>query len=210
MIATAFFLGMKSAQVDINLGVMKNIFVFLKDFNKDLQISNEELLLKYEFYMIHILNYDFYVFCPYKAMMGFMYKIQTSDKFLAQFKNFDNFNFKEIEIEAEKLIDRIFATDAMFIYNYSFIAISCTILAFQIFNQSKNLGINTFEILEILEIINIIDVNNFINNILSKIEDMIIKIPNFSREEIREKKSRTSGFLSKYKEYNEKLEADRM
>lgn len=212
--ATAFFLGMKSAQLDVNLDLMKSIFAFIKDFNKELKISNEQLLLKYEFYMIHIINYDFYIFCPYKAMMGFVYKLQSAELILNKLKNaiaensYLNF-LKEIEVEAEKFIDRTFATDAVFMFNYSFIALSCLIFAFQLFNQSKNIGISPVDILEALEIKELIDVDNFLNINVGKIYDLISKVPTFTREEIREKKSRTTGFLIKYKEYNEKLEVDR-
>lgn len=211
MMATAFFLGMKSAQLDVSLDLMKSTFAFIKDFNKDLKISNDQLLLKYEFYMIHIINYDFYVFCPYKAMMGFTNKLQQQNlnlNFLEKIKC-ANLNFKEIEAEAEKFIDRTFATDAIFLFNYSYIALSCVIFAFQIFSQSKNLGITQLEILEVLEVKEFLDVDNFLNMVLSRIYDLISKIPVFTREEIREKKSRTTGFLIKYKEYNEKLEVDR-
>jgi len=207
--ATSFFLGMKSSQLDVSLEFMKNIFAFLRDNNKELNIPNDQLLLKYEFYLIHILNYDFYVFCPYKAMIGFIYKLQNSEIIINKINFITNLNIKEIENEAEKIIDKTFATDAIFIYNYSYIALSSIIFAFQAFNQNKNLGISHFEIIDCLEIRNLIDVDNFFNIIIPKIFDMLNKIPYFSREEIREKKSRTTGFLLKYKEYNEKLEFDR-
>jgi len=211
MMATAFFLGMKSAQLDVSLDLMKSIFAFMKDFNKESKISNDQLLLKYEFYLIHIINYDFYVFCPYKAMMGFMYKLQSSDLILKKLKNAsaENLSLKEIEVEAEKFIDRTFASDAIFMFNYSIIALSCIIFAVELFNQSKNIGISPLEILEALEVTDLLDVDNFLNVSNSKIYDFISKVPNFTREEIREKKSRTTGFLIKYKEYNEKLEVDR-
>ncbi len=206
--ATAFFLGMKSAQLDVSLDLMKSIFSFIKDFNKELQISNDQLLLKYEFYMIHIIIYDFYVFCPYKAMMGFIFKLTSSDFIFNALKN-SNLSFKEIEAEAEKMIDRTFATDANFMFNFSLIALSCVIYAFQIYNQSKNLGISPLEVIDALEIKDFLDASSFINVVLVKIHDLLSKIPDFNREEIREKKSRTTGFLVKYKEYNEKLEVDR-
>jgi hypothetical protein len=211
MMATAFFLGMKSAQLDVSLDLMKSIFAFIKDFNKESKISNDQLLLKYEFYLIHIINYDFYVFCPYKAMMGFIYKLQSSDLILKKLKNAtaENLSLKEIEAEAEKFIDRTFASDAVFMFNYSIIALSCIIFAVELFNQSKNIGISPLEILEALEVTDLLDVDNFLNVSNSKIYDFISKVPNFTREEIREKKSRTTGFLIKYKEYNEKLEVDR-
>ena len=58
----------KTRAVGRKLGSNEKHFAFIKDFNKESQIPNDQLLLKYEFYIIHIINYDFYVFCPYKAI----------------------------------------------------------------------------------------------------------------------------------------------
>ena len=43
---------------------------------------------------------------------------------------------KEIEVEADKFIDKTFATDAIFMYNYSFFALSSIIYAFQLQNKA--------------------------------------------------------------------------
>ena len=64
------------------------------------------------------------------------------------------------------------------------------------------------EFLDFLELKNKIDIDKF-NGICDKIIELIGKIPKFTREEIKEKKSRRTGFLERYKEYSERLEKDR-
>lgn len=207
--ATAFYLGMKSAQLDVNLDFLKSIFQFVGEINKEKKVPNIDILLKYEFYMIHILNYDFYVFCPYKAMCGLFYKLKSSALIMDKIKLIENLTVKDIENEAEKLIDRTFATDSIFIYNYSYNALACILLAFRKFKETVNLDISYNDVITQLGLEKMIDCQEFLNATINKINDFITKIPTFSRQDIIEKKSRTTGFLLKYKEYNEKLEKDR-
>ena len=54
MMATSFFLGMKSAQQDISIEKLIRIFKFIGEFNKKQNLSNTTILLKYEFYFMAI------------------------------------------------------------------------------------------------------------------------------------------------------------
>jgi hypothetical protein len=207
MMATSFFLGMKSAQQDISIEKLIRIFKFIGEFNKKQNLSNTTILLKYEFYLISILNYDFYVFCPYKAMSGLCYKLKQNQIELNnnnKANKFYNINIQDIEKLAEAYIDKTFLTDVIFLFNYSYISLSSIYLSINFLNKEITLE----EFFEILDLKNKIDIDKF-NNIYNKIFELIEKIPKFTREEIKEKKSRRNGFLERYKEYSDRLEKDR-
>ena len=50
------------------------------EFSNKKNIENILLLLEYEFFLINILNYEIYVYCPYKAMLGFIHELVNSEK----------------------------------------------------------------------------------------------------------------------------------
>lgn len=206
MMATSFFLGMKSAQQDITIEKLSKIFKFIGEFNKKQNVSNNTILFKYEFYLINILNYDFYVFCPYKAMSGLCYKLKQNqiESNNNKLNKFYNINIQDLEKLAEAYIDKTFLTDIIFLFSYSYISLSCLYLSIRFLNKEISLD----EFLEILDLKNKIEMDKF-NIIFNKIFELIEKIPKFTREEIKEKKSRRTGFLERYKEYSERLEKDR-
>ena len=74
---------------------------------------------------------------------------------------------------------------------------------------TKNLNVTQEDIIEALELHDYIDVGNFINFILPKTKELIEKIPNFTKEEKKEKKGKIMAFLKKYPEYKDRLEKDR-
>ena len=208
MMATSLYLGMKSSQLDIKIDLLKTIFPFIKENNKETNIPNLTILFKYEFYMINVLSYDFYVFCPYKAMLGFMYKIKSS-QIQEKVESVQNLTMIEVENEVEKYIDKTFATDSIFLYNYSYNSLACIFLGFEYLKITKNLNVTQEDIIEALELHDYIDVGNFINFILPKTKELIEKIPNFTKEEKKEKKGKIMAFLKKYPEYKDRLEKDR-
>ena len=85
--------------------------------------KNFKKLIKYEFYLSVILQYDFYVYDPYKALIGFIYLLDKQNFFIGQL-SVDALNKEQFLEECEKIIDNTYLTDLIFLYSYSYLALS--------------------------------------------------------------------------------------
>ena len=208
LLCAALFLGFKVAQMSVNIETMKNICPFLKEKHTEKNVENILLLLEYEFYLINILNYDLYVFCPYKAMVGFLYSINNNQKvfdikILSDTNEQFTINAKEFEIKVENFIDQTYLTDLIFLYTYSYLALSCIFLAAE-FYQIK------FELIRtLLELDKIINYDTFLNDIYLTVKENINSIKILSDEEFVNNKKKILKFLIKQPKYTERIERDR-
>lgn len=180
---------------------MKNICPFLKEKHPEKNVENILLMLEYEFFLINVLNYEFYVFCPYKAMRGFLNEFKrnqesTSIGFL------DEDKLREFESTCESIIDRCFMTDIIFIYTYSQIALSCILITAENFK----LDLITFG-----SLLNIEDHNlrNFIDEILPRIKESLTDLKIITYEIFEVNKKKILKFLIRNPRYIEKIEKDR-
>ncbi len=223
MVCAALFLGFKNAQMSVNIEIMKNLCPFLKEKHKEKNIDNVYLLLDNEFYMINVLNYDFYIFCPYKAMIGLIntLKINTQsdsdsdrerdrdDKSLSISIsiNINIFNEsvtqKNFETKCESLIDQTFLTDLIFLYTHSYIALACVFLTAESFNIKHD------TIKSILQLETKINYTNFYDVILPNVREQINSIKIITDDEFANYKKKILKFLYKNPKYVEKIEKDR-
>jgi hypothetical protein len=197
---------------------MKNICPFLKEIHNEKNIENILLLLEYEFYLINVLNYDFYVFCPYKAMVGFIHEIKKNQNLLNIVIFSDSMvdiiihstsninplvNSKDFELKCESLIDQTFFTDLIFLYSYSYISLSCLFITAEFFN------IDYDKIKSLLKLDEIIDYENFITTILKSVKENLMTIKIFNEDEFVKNKKKIYKFLKTNPKYVEKIEKDR-
>ena len=70
--AACFHLGRKLAAMNYSLEDYKKIFPVLTE--------NIDRLMEYEFYLCTILEYDFYVYNPYQALLGFIYTLKENSR----------------------------------------------------------------------------------------------------------------------------------
>ena len=189
MFFACIFLGGKVAQVNINFSKMNELIPTLKE-------KGHTQLLYYEFYLCTILGYDLYVFNPYKALIGFIYKMDIN-------KYFDNLNISkdDFENECENFIDQCFLTDIIFVYNYSYISLCSIFLTVEKFQLNIN------DIIKVLELENNINMEQF-NSIYLKIKDEISKI-NILHDEYIKVYGGIKKFYEKYKIYVDTLEQER-
>ena len=189
MLFACIFLGGKVAQVNLNLNKMDELIPMLKEE------GNHSNLLYYEFYLSTILGYDFYVFNPYKALIGFIYQLEKKNYF-------DNLNINksDFENECENFIDNSFLTDIIFLYSYSYISLSSIYLTVEKFNLDINI---------------IIQLLNLNSSILDKFNDIYIKIKdelnsiNINEEEVKNVMKGIKHFSKKYPHYIQQLEQER-
>lgn len=197
MLCAAIFLGGKVAQLNINFNKMGELIPFLNEEVQNSKKSNKKLLLEYEFYLCIILNYEFYVFCPYKAMLGFIYELDSKHFF-------DSLKTKEqFQKECEVTIDQTFLSDLMFTYNYSYIALASIFIVGVSFNFDND------KIIDTLELKNLIDVNKFLNESLVDIKNNLAHIKIIEKNEFLEYTKKVIIFNKKYPQYAEKLEEER-
>ena len=189
MFFACIFLGGKVAQLNITLSKMDELIPILKE-------RGHTQLLNYEFYLCTILGYDLYVFNPYKALIGFIYKMDIN-------KYFDNLNISkdDFENECENFIDQCFLTDIIFVYNYSYISLCSIFLTVEKFQLNIN------DIIKVLELENNINMEQF-NSIYLKIKDEISKI-NILHDEYIKVYGGIKKFYEKYKIYVDTLEQER-
>ena len=189
MFFACIFLGGKVAQLNITLSKMDELIPILKE-------TGHSQLLNYEFYLCTILGYDLYVFNPYKALIGFIYKMDIN-------KYFDNLNISkdDFENECENFIDQCFLTDIIFVYNYSYISLCSIFLTVEKFQLNIN------DIIKVLELENNINMEQF-NSIYLKIKDEISKI-NILHDEYIKVYGGIKKFYEKYKIYVDTLEQER-
>lgn len=204
LLCAAIYLGCKVAQMNVTLDTMKNIFPFLKEIHPEKNMENILILLEYEFYLINVNNYDFYVFCPYKAMVGFIHTIVKSQKEMKLLSYFDDKNkSKEFESKCENLIDITFLTDLIFLISYSYIALSAIIIA------AENEGLNLENIKKLLKLDDIINYEIFYKYTLPTVKNYMNNIKIYNEVEFVDRKKRILKFLNRNPKYVEKIERDR-
>jgi hypothetical protein len=183
---------------------MKNIFPFLKEIHQEKNIENILILLEYEFYLINVINYDFYVFCPYKAMVGFIHTLAKSQKDLNLVSYFDDINkTKQFELKCENLIDVTFYTDLMFLISYSYIGLSC------IFIIAENEKFNLDYIKQLLKLDDVINCDQFFKYTLPTVKNYLNNVRIYNENEFIDKKKRILKFLLRNPKYVERIEKDR-
>lgn len=208
LLCAALFLGFKVAQMNVNLDLMKNICPFLKEKHTEKNIENILLLFEYEFYLINFINYDFYVFCPFKALSGFLYKINQNQKAMGVQLFSEEINVgvssKEFELKCESIVDQTFLTDLIFLVSYSYLALGCIFITAEFFRMD----LNSLE--KLLEFnTSMPNYKNLLENILPQIKEDLKNLRVLTDEEFVHKKKRIAKFLSKNPKYVEKIERDR-
>jgi len=179
---------------------MKNICPFLNLRNEEKNVDNIVLLFEYEFFLINVLNYDFYIFSPYKAITGFIYEIQISE-YLSHIESI--ISIKDIENKLEYYIDLTYLTDVIFIYNYSVITLSCLFITFEIFGISLDLIKTIFSLEQIM------NYEKFLTVTYPAIKEAINNIKLLTDQEFIDRKKKILLFLKHNPKYTEKLEKDR-
>ncbi len=201
LLSACLFLGFKIAQISVNMDIMKGVCPFLKEKHPEKNVENILLMLEYEFFLINVLNYEFYVFCPYKAMLGFLNEIRRNqikqDEILL-----DENNLKDFELKCESLIDQTFNTDLIFIFSYSQLALSCIYLTAEQYNL--DLG-------KLKSLLNIEEskYENFSKEIFPRVKEIFLTIKIISEEEFVNNKKKILKFLNRNPRYVEKIEKDR-
>jgi len=204
LLCASIYLGCKVAQLNITLDTMKNVFPFLKEIHQEKNIENILILLEYEFYLINVINYDFYVFCPYKAMVGFIHTISKSQKDLNLLPYFDDKNkTKEFESKCENLIDVTFYTDLIFLISYSYIGLSC------IFIVAENEKLNLEFIKKLLKLDDVLNYDHFYKFTLPTVNNYLNNVKIYTENEFVDKKKRILKFLYRNPKYVERIEKDR-
>jgi hypothetical protein len=199
LLSACLFLGFKVAQISVTLNDMKNICPFLKEKHNEKNVENILLMLEYEFFLINVLNYEFYVFCPYKAMLGFLNefkKLQESNKYIFLDEN----QIKEFELKCESYIDKSFMTDLIFTVSYSQISLGCICITAAEFSLDANI---------FTPIIGEELFHKFLKEILPVIKESIFSLKIISNEEALNDKKKILKFLNRNPRYVEKIEKDR-
>ena len=200
LMAASFFLGAKVAQKNLQIQEIEKRFPIIK--------GAEKILFEYEFYLVTILDYEFFVYNPYQALLGFIFTLEQKEFFLAQ--NSQNYvNPNEFKEECMALIDKMYLTDNIFLFSYSEIALA------SIFLKCEQKNISTTNIAEKLELDKIIDVKGFLDGPVNKMKQNLDSIPVYENLEEEEKKSKeiyriVSQFLKSFPQYQKKLDEERM
>ena len=200
LMAAAFHLGGKLSAMNYNFEDYKKIFPFLSE--------NPDKFIEYEFYLITILEYDFFVYNPYQALIGFIYTLKEKEFFLTQ--NEDNYISQEdFTNDCMNIIDKMYLTNIIFIYTYSEIALGSIF----IICEYKNININNIS--EKLELNKIINVKEFISMKVSDMKKKIEEIPKYDNKEEEEKKTNdiyktVKKFLRDYPRYKALLDKERI
>ena len=199
LMAASVFLGSKVAQLNITIEALEKIFPFIK--------GTEKKLVEYEFYLSHVLEYEFYVYNPYQALFGFIFSLKQKEFFLAQSsENYVNPN--DFQQECVDVIDKMFLTNNIFLFTYSEIALA------SIFIKCEEKNINTINIAEKLELDKVINVKEFLEGPLVKIKKNLESIPkNENNEEdlkkAKEMYKKVIHFHATFPQYQKKLNEQR-
>ena len=200
LMAAAFHLGKKLSAMNYNFEDYKKIFPFLSE--------NPDKLIEYEFYLCTILEYEFFVYNPYQALLGFIYTLKEKEFFLTQ--NEDNYISQEdFTNDCMNIIDKMYLTNIIFIYTYSEIALGSIF----IICEFKNLNINNIS--EKLDLNKIVNVKEFISMKVSDMKKKIEEIPKYDNKEEEEKKTNdiyktVKKFLRDYPRYKALLDKERI
>jgi hypothetical protein len=199
LMASAFRLGAKISSMNYTLNDYKKVFPFIENsLNK---------LNEYEFYICHILDYEFYVYNPYQALLGLIYTLEQKDFFLTQDK--DNYiNQDDLKKNCMNTIDKMYLTDIIFLYTYSEMALA------SIFIQCEYKQININNIAEKLELNKILDYKEFIANQVQDMKKLLEEIPKYNTKKEEEEKIKgieksIRSFLDTFPQYKNKLIEER-
>ena len=114
-------------------------------------------LIDYDYVLCFKLGYDFYVFCPYEAMLNLLFKLSKK-------KYFNNDKEKNaFESECEERTDIFISYWFSFLYSYAFIALSV------IFMVAKERGKDVDEVIRLLKIKKLIATELFKESIMKDI-----------------------------------------
>ena len=199
LMAAACFLGSKVTQVSKSLSDMEKIFTILE--------NNEKKLYEYEFYLSTILEYEFFVYNPYQALIGLIYNLEQKEFFLSQ--NSQNYvNPNEFKQECIDIIDQMHLTDNIFMFTYSEIALA------SIFIKCEEKKLNTINIAEKLEIDKIINVKEFLEGPVEEMKKNLEMIPKYENKEDEYKRSdeiykEIVKFHKDFPQYQRKLDLER-
>ena len=199
LMAAACFLGSKVTQVNKSLSDMEKIFTILE--------NNEKKLYEYEFYLSTILEYEFFVYNPYQALIGLIYNLEQKEFFLSQ--NSQNYvNPSEFKQECIDIIDQMHLTDNIFMFTYSEIALA------SIFIKCEEKKLNTINIAEKLEIDKIINVKEFLEGPVEEMKKNLEMIPKYENKEDEYKRSdeiykEIVKFHKDFPQYQRKLDLER-
>ncbi len=199
LMAASLFLGAKVAQKNFTILDIEKVFPDIK--------NSDKILFDYEFYLSTILEYDFYVYNPYQALLGFIFTLEQKEFFLAQSsQNYVNPN--EFKQECMDLIDKMYLTDNIFLFTYSEIALA------SIFIKCEQKNINTINIAEKLELDKIIDVKGFLDGPVKIMKQNLDLIPKYESNEDEEKKIKeiyriVISFHKNFPLYQKKLDEER-
>ena len=199
VMAACFFLGSK----------INSLHYTQNDLFKIFHVSKEswEKLKEYEFYLCTILDYDFYVYNPYQALLGFIYTLDKKEFFISQDKQ-NYINQDDFKNDCMSIIDKMYLTDNIFLYTYSEIALASIII------QCEYKNINIHNIAEKLELDKIIDVKEFIEKQVTDMKKRIHIIPKYENnaeedEKINKIYGSVKAFLKKFPKYQAQLDKER-
>ena len=199
LMAAAVFLGSKVAPINLSIQDIEKIFPAVKNSDKK--------FFDYEFFLCTILEYDFYVYNPYLALMGFIFNLEQKEFFLAQSsENYVNPN--EFQQECIDLIDKMYLTNNIFLFTYSEIALG------SIFIKCEQKNISTINIAEKLELDKVINVKEFLEGPLKKMKENLDLIPKYENNEKKKKINhdifkKIDNFHKSFPEYQKKLDNER-
>ena len=194
--AASVFLGSKTAQINLKIeDLKKHMFPNI----------NENELIENEFNLIILMDYNFYVYNPYQALMGFIYELVIKNFFLGQ--NSKNAVKEEVlQQECFNIIDKMYLTDNIFLFSYSYIALASLF----IICEQKNVELE--KVKEKLELNKVLNIEDFEKNILIKIKNNLDKIPNLEndKEKCKEIIKKVNHFQKSFPQYKKKLEEEKI
>ena len=200
LMASSLYLAAKVCSLNFSKEAYLKIFPILAEGN------NYFKLFEYEFYLCTILEYDFFVFNPYQALIGFIYSLEKKEFFISQDKNnyIDQDDFKN---ECMNLIDKMYLTDNIFLFTYSEIALA------SIFIQCEQKNMNTFNIAEKLDLIKMLNIKEFLDNKVAKMKKKLEELPKLNIKEGEEKSNNilrnVRHFLRDFPKYQAQLDKER-
>ena len=197
LMASAFLLGAKVSSMNYTNDDYLKIFPILQ--------NNWEKFYEYEFYLCTILEYDFFVYNPFQALLGFIYELEK-EKFFQDKEN--KINPELFKNDCQNIIDKLYLTDCIFLYTYSELALA------SIYIQCDIKNINTNNIEQKLNLNKIMNVKEFIDNKVVDIKKKLDEIPKFNSTVEEEQKSteimRNVGkFHMEFPKYKEQLKEER-
>ena len=200
VMAAAFLLGAKLAAVNYSYKEINKIFPIIE--------NNLNKLLEYEFYLCTILEYEFFVFNPYQALIGFIYILEQKEFFLKQDKE-NYINQDDFKNDCMAIIDKIYLTNSIFLYTYSEIALA------SIFIESENKNKNITDIVEKLDLGNSINTKEFKEKQVLDMKKKIEALPKYANFDEEEKKTveiykNVRNFLKTFPKYQAQLDQERI